>query len=308
MNPLENATAFVSSPSEYILDNFEPTDRIAMLALNRDFRETIQRITSAHKASSPEFQAWLRYKNANGSDIYIGMNPLRQDASTRTKEDIESIRHVYLDLDRGGPEALGSVENSSIVPKPNYVLTSSPGKFQVVWKVEEMSLGEAEGLLHAMAREFGGDPAATDAARVLRLPGFANKKYETDFYVEARRESTETYHLRDFKLHIDSHDSPHHNYHDRGKRVPSSGTDLSQSEHDWAFAKRALARGDSPEVVIQRIADYRSADKHDPEYYARHTVEKAQAELQNRTPAPPQEGGDEPQQWPADRKATAFVR
>jgi hypothetical protein len=33
----------------------------------------------------PEFQAWLRYKNANGSDIYLGQNPLRQDASTRTK-------------------------------------------------------------------------------------------------------------------------------------------------------------------------------------------------------------------------------
>ncbi len=48
-----------------------------------------------------------------------------------------------------------------------------------------MSLDEAEALLHAMAREFGGDPAATDATRVLRLPTFANKKYETDFYVKA---------------------------------------------------------------------------------------------------------------------------
>src|SRR5579859_6516993 len=119
MNPAENVSAPAPSASEYILDNFEPTDRIAMLVLNRDFRETIQRITVAQKASSPEFQAWLRYKNANGSDIYVGMNPLRQDASTRTKEDIESIRHVYLDLDSGGPEALKSVENSSSVPKPN---------------------------------------------------------------------------------------------------------------------------------------------------------------------------------------------
>ena len=58
----------------------------------------------------------------------------------------------------GGPEALESVEDSSVVPKPNYVLTSSPGKFQVVWNVEGMSLDEAESLLHAMAREFGGDP------------------------------------------------------------------------------------------------------------------------------------------------------
>jgi hypothetical protein len=187
MNPVEDAPSLLLFASEYILDNFEPSDRIAMLVLNRDFGETIQRITSAQKATSPEFQAWLRYKNANRSDIYMGMNPRRQDAATRTKEEIESIRHVYLDLDQGGPEALESVRNSSAVPKPNYVLTSSPGKFQLVWKVEGITLEEAERLLYAMAREFGGDPAATDATRVLRLPGFANKKYQTDFYVEHAR-------------------------------------------------------------------------------------------------------------------------
>jgi hypothetical protein len=267
-----------------------------VLVLNRDLGETIQRITSAHKAASPEFQAWLRYKNANGSDIYIGQNPLRKDASTRTKEDIESTRHVYLDLDHGGPEALESVEDSSVVPKPNYVLTSSPGKFQVVWKVEGMSLDEAEGLLHAMARDFSGDPAATDATRVLRLPDFANKKYETDFYVEARKESTETYHLRDFKLHIDAHDSPHHCYDTRAERESSPHTNLSQSEHDWAFAKRALARGDDPEQVIQQIAQHRARDKSDPQYYARHTVLKAQAQLeQERQNRGPSKAPDSPQ-------------
>ena len=279
MNLAEQPPPFIPSASEYILDNFEPTDRIAMLVLNRDFGETIQRITSAEKAASPEFQAWLRYKNANGSDIYIGMNPLKKDAATRTKEEIESIRHVYLDLDHGGSEALEAVENSSVVPKPNYVLNSSPEKHQVVWRVEGMNLEEAEGLLHAMAREFGGDPAATDATRVLRVPGFANKKYETNFYVEARRESTETYHLRDFKLHIDSQDSPRHAYDNRAKRESSPRTNLSQSEHDWAFAKRALARGDEPEEVIRQIAQHRAADKPDPQYYARLTVTKALADL-----------------------------
>ena len=278
MNSAEKPAPFVPSASEYILDNFERTDRIAMLVLNRDFGETVQRITSAQKAASPEFQAWLRYKNANGSDIYIGMNPLRQDASTRTKEDIESVRHVYLDLDHGGPEALQSIENSTAVPKPNYVLTSSPGKFQISWKVEGVSVDEAEGPLHAMAREFAGDPAATDTTRVLRLPGFANKKYQTDFYVEARRESTATYNPRDFELHIDPHDSPSRNYTTHAKRESSPRAYLSQSEHDWAFAKRALARGEEPEEVIRRIAQYRAADKSDPEDYARRTVMKAQVQ------------------------------
>jgi hypothetical protein len=152
-----------------------------------------------------------------------------------------------------------------------------------------MSLEEAEGLLHAMAREFGGDPAATDATRVLRLPGFANKKYETDFYVEARRESTETYHLRDFKLHIDSQDLPSHNYDNQAKRESSSRTNLSQSEHDWAFAKRALARGDDPEEVIRRITDYRGEEKHTS--YARYTVKKAKREVQRRPPGAIDPGG-----------------
>jgi RepB DNA-primase from phage plasmid len=288
MKPVEkNPGSHTPSASEYILDNFKPTERIALLVLNRDFGETIQRITSAQKAASPEFQAWLRYKNANGSDIYIGMNPLRQDASTRTKEDIESICHVYLDLDRGGPEALASIKNSTVVPNPNYVLTTSPGKFQVVWKVDGLSLDEAEGLLRALVYEFEGDPAATDATRVLRLPGFANKKYETDFYVEARKQSSEIYHLRDFKLPVDSQDSPRRNYYSRPKPQSSPRANLSQSEHDWAFAKRALARGEDPQEVMQQIASYRAREKSDPEDYARRTVIKAQADLNKREESEP---------------------
>ena len=208
MNAPEITTHRVPSASEYILDNFKPTDRIAVLVLNRQLGETTQRITTAQKASSPEFQAWLRYKNASGADIYVGMNALQRHASTRTKDDIEKISHVYLDLDHGGATSLEALENSDLVPRPNYVLNTSPEKFQVVWKVEGMTIEEAEALNQAMVREFDGDPAATDSTRVLRLPGFSNKKYEADFYVQARTESTQTYHLRDFKLRIDSHDAP----------------------------------------------------------------------------------------------------
>ncbi len=300
MNETENPTLSPSA-SEYLCVNFRPSDRIAILVLNRTRGETTQRITSADKAGSPEFQAWLRYKNANGADIYVGMNPLKQDASTRTKDDIETIRHLYLDLDYGGSSALEAIENSDLVPQPNYVLNTSPGKYQVVWKVEDITLEEAEGLQHAMVREFGGDPAATDSTRVLRLPGFANKKYAEDFYVQTQLESTETYHLPDFKLQIDSQDAPRHRPEEVTRRQSALRTTLSQSEHDWAYAMRALARGDHPEEVIRRIADYRADEKHDPDYYGRHTVRKAQADLQRK--APPNQGArtllagrDEPDQ------------
>jgi hypothetical protein len=130
-----------------------------------------------------------------------------------------------------------------------------------------------------MVREFDGDPAATDSTRVLRLPGFSNKKYEADFYVQARTESTQTYHLRDFKLRIDSHDAPRHHQEEVGRKQLASSTTLSQSEHDWAYAKRALARGDDPEAIIRRIADFRGDQKHAS--YARRTVENAKQELQS---------------------------
>jgi hypothetical protein len=62
MNAPEKPTLSLPSASEYILDNFKPTDRVAILVLNRQLGETTQRITTAEKASSPEFQAWLRYR------------------------------------------------------------------------------------------------------------------------------------------------------------------------------------------------------------------------------------------------------
>src|SRR5258708_5825129 len=258
MNNLEKPTPPVPSASEYILDNFKPTDRIAVLVLNRRLGETTQRITTAQKASSPEFQAWLRYKNANGADIYLGMNALQHHASTRTKHDIERISHVYLDLDHGGTACLEALENSDLVPRSSYVLNTSPEKFQVVWKVEGMTIEEAEALNHAMVREFDGDPAATDSTRVLRLPGFANKKYEADFYVQGRTESTQTYHLRDFKLRFDSQDGPTHHHQQVGRKQSASNSPLSQSEHDWAYAKRSLTRYDTAKLAIHHIPDYRS--------------------------------------------------
>lgn len=291
MNASDRLERAVPSASEYILDNFKPTERVAILVLNRRLGETTQRITTAQKASSPEFQAWLRYKNANGVDIYIGMNALQHHASTRTKDDIEKISHVYLDLDHGGTASLEALENSDLVPHPNYVLETSPEKFQVVWKVEGMTIEKAEALNQAMVREFDGDAAATDSTRVLRLPGFANKKYEAAFYVQVRAESTQTYHLRDFKLQADSPEAPRHQHQELAPKHSAQSSGLSQSEHDWAYAKRALARGDDPEEIIRRIADYRAGGKDDPNYYARHTVMKAQAALDSAAKKAPDEAG-----------------
>jgi hypothetical protein len=284
MNPTGLLPGSPVSAEEYIKDNFEPSDRIALLVLDRERRETLQRLLSAAKAGTATFQAWLRCRNQS-ADVYLGMNPLKAQASGRTKQYIARIRHLYLDLDHDGPEALRRIMESPFVPVPNYVLTTSPERHQVIWKVEDIPLDQAEVLLRAMVWEFGGDPAATDAARVLRLPGFANKKCRPDFLVTARHHSREIYHLPDFPLRRDL-PIPHLHRPDQARKPTQRRQALSQSEHDWAYAKRALARGDHPEDVIRRIAEYRARDKHDPAFYARLTVSKAQANLIDRKSHP----------------------
>jgi len=277
MTPDASFTPKSLSASEYVLALFEPTDNVAVLARNRRTGQTVQRITTAETVADPEFQFSLRRQNSAGADIFVGMNPIKDGAYSRTKDNIREIRHLYLDLDSNGDQALEAIRNSVEVPAPNFVLDTSPDKHQVVWRVSGFSQDEAESLLHSLANQFGGDPAATDATRVLRLPGFANKKYDEEFVVQVLHESNQIYHSRNFTVQEDSPETPRHLGDESGRRLPQGHK--SQSEHDWAYAKRALARGDDPEVVIQRVADYRSEDKDDPNYYARHTVMKAQAEL-----------------------------
>lgn len=266
---------------QYIRALFANDDHVAILVRNRATGRTIQRIARAESVASPAFQSWLAHQSAAGSDVYVGMNPVKDGAFSRTKNDIKMIRHVYLDLDRNANRALEAIRRSPDVPAPNFILDTSPGKHQVVWKVGGLSVAEAESLLHSLANQFGGDPAATDATRVLRLPGFANQKLPEAFLVRAQQESDSIHQIREFVIHQGSPETARDSATLRtATRIPADHK--SQSERDWAYAKRALARGDDPEVVIHRIADYRGLEKSDPDDYARRTVAKAQADLRRR--------------------------
>jgi hypothetical protein len=277
---------FLTAP-EYVFALHAPTDQVAVLVRNRTRQQTMQRILAAETIAGAPFQSWLLEQNRGGADIFIGMNPVMGGARTRTKEDIREVRHAYLDLDEEAGASLRAIRTTGDVPAPNFVLDTSPGKHQVVWRVEGLGNHEAESLLRALASQYGGDPAATDISRLLRLPGFTNRKYNDAFVVRVHHETNALYHGQDFHVQEDSPESPRHpEDSQRGTRKIPAGH-RSQSEADWAYAKRALARGDNPDQIIRNIADYRADDKADPAYYARLTVIKAQLSLMSpeaRTP------------------------
>jgi hypothetical protein len=263
------------SCSEYVLALHRPEDRVAVVVRNRPRGQTIQRILLAEDVASLRFRDWLEQENDRGADVFLGMNPLRANSFARTKESIREIRHLYLDLDEDAADSLRAIRTDGNTPVPNFRLDTSPDKNQVVWRVDGLDREQAESLLKSLATHFRGDPAATDISRVLRMPGFINRKYNEPFVVRAVQETDAVYHFRDFAIQDGSPEAQ--------RRLPGSDSPTrrlptghrSQSEADWAFANRALARGDDPEQIIQRIADYRAEDKADPLYYARHTVEKA---------------------------------
>jgi hypothetical protein len=286
---MNSRTLFTPRPlsaSQYILELFQPRDNVAVLTRNRATGKTLQRIAPAETVVSSEFLAWLARQNVCGSDIFVGMNPVGDAALGRTKQNIKVIRHVYLDLDRSGDDSLKAIRETREVPAPNFVLDTSPAKHQVVWRVAGLTQKDAELLLHDLATQFNGDLAATDSTRVLRLPGFANRKLPNEFIVQVRQESDATYTLRDFRIQEGSPQAPRQ-LADAQKATRTLPIDhISQSERDWAYAKRALARGEDPEAVINKIARYRASDKAKPDYYARLTVTKALADLRSNDRAP----------------------
>ena len=276
------------------MNDFKPDDWLAVVAINRKSGETVQRVGPARSIVSPEYERWLRYLNATGSDIYLSLNTFKERARGRTKEDLKEIRHLYLDLDEDGARKLEAIRHDSAVPAPNYILSTSPGKFQVIWRVEGLGQDQAETMLRDLTARYGGDPTATDSTRVFRLPGFSNKKYGQDVQVSISREApaSHVYAAQDFRIYGQERT--------RAASVPgaaipqrSSVGDSSQSERDWQYAIRKLKVGEDPNQIIRDMASYRSKDRYDkndpnkliapakarPYYYAEQTVTKAMAFL-----------------------------
>jgi hypothetical protein len=281
MNSKQSIQETEAQATSYIRANFEPQDRLAVVLIDKKNGAVLQRLSSAQRICESRFQAWLRHMNAQGHEVYVSMNALRDDALGRTKADIGTIRHVYLDFDDHGTEAVERLLKRDDLPQPNFLLNTSADKWQVIWKVTGFDKDQSEELQRGLARETDADIAATDCARVLRLPGFYNHKYNRDYFVKAQELSADTYGPERFpKFPADERadrSTPSLNL----RFVRNPAVKLSQSERDWAYAKRALARGEPQDMIVTAIATHRRFEKHNPRAYAELTVRKAAQSLRD---------------------------
>ena len=265
----------ISVVDRFLTRSFRPGETIAVLIRHQAPGQTLQRIALVERVLQPHYLGWLAHENVEGANIHFSANPLRPHSRKRTKDAIERVRHLYLDLDDDGESRLAALQASDQVPTPNAIVATSAGKYQVLWRVEGFTCEQQEAALKILALAFGGDPACTDCSRVLRLPGFLNWKYAPPFSVWVKYLSNQTSTPDHFRLGIPICKP------DRGAR-PAAGQRPphkdSNSENDWAWVLAELAHGADAEELTRTLAVRRS-DKPNPLYYALRTVDVASAKL-----------------------------
>ena len=275
--PTRSANAAV----DYLNTLYQPDDRLAIVAVGRHGPDpqVEQRLWSAREATSPAHQRFLRHLNAQGHDIFVSMNPIRPDSESRQKADVLEVRRLQLDLDKNGPDSLRQVladVNAGHLPSPAAVIRSSRRNYQVIWHTNPSTwtADTAEDTMRRLAGRYRGDSSVADVARVMRLPGFRNKKPERD---DAPVVWT-PHNGGPVRPELFAHLPPPQQAAPVRRQQDTTRRKRSQSERDWAYVKDQLRRGTPPRRLVAHLEKTRQ-DKHNPRDYAERTVRKARAAL-----------------------------
>ena len=217
--------------ADFLSRCFAVDDTIALLLRRDNAERPAQRIVRLEQALAPTYLRWLAHENHGGANVYVAANPLHSGSRKRTKDSIASVRHLYIDIDTDGDARLGTLLASDATPTPTVILSTSPGKYQVLWRVDGFDFARQEQTLKLLTIAFGGDPACTDCNRVLRIPGFLNRKYDPAHRVTVEYPCDSVWTPADFRLDSGTVDAMLFDHAISSRKQPGKH---SNSETDWA--------------------------------------------------------------------------
>jgi P4 family phage/plasmid primase-like protien len=139
------------------------------------------RYMTLEDALQPSTIEMISMAQDKGWNSYVAMNSFTAGLQSRKERDIANIRTVYVEFDENTAEGLARMDSdveAGLVPAADFVLTSSPGKAYVIWLVTGFDVPTQKALNKTLQMRYGSDPQSVDAARVLRLPGTRNLKYD----------------------------------------------------------------------------------------------------------------------------------
>jgi len=192
---------------DYLSAIFRPGDMLCFVGIDhrkaKGDKDTTQFFVPYEHAVTREYFDTLDRANADGS-IYVAMNTFKPELGGqnkgRTQDNVVAVRAVQADIDNNGDETMSAIKSSVAVPAPSIVVQSSPGKFQGIWLVDGVSKEEAKPLMQAIASTFNTDSAVAEVARVMRLPGFVNRKYDSAPVATTLVQTNARYRREDFRV------------------------------------------------------------------------------------------------------------
>ena len=116
----------------------------------------------------------LAQLNKAGAGIFFCVNQCR---GKRKKKNVTRVRCVHADFDSATQSQIDAVRQK-LTPSIE-VRTSGTNKCHMYWVLDgadDLDVPTAEGINRSLVG-LGADSAATDASRLLRLPGFRHMKY-----------------------------------------------------------------------------------------------------------------------------------
>lgn len=116
-------------------------------------------------------------------DVYFC--PLPFTKRKRAKNFVARSHFLWSDIDNG---------DYKLIP-PSILWESSPGRFQGLWRVDELTPAEAAEQSRSLAYRLGADKGGWDLTQVLRIPGTRNFKYDPPPTVTLHNFSTKVQHI-----------------------------------------------------------------------------------------------------------------
>ncbi|MDA9762206.1 primase C-terminal domain-containing protein [Desulfobacterales bacterium] len=134
-------------------------------------------------------------------NLFFGVGT--RDGNGGTKENIVHIPAVWCDIDfKNTPREVAREKLSQFPFKPSIIIKSGGG-VHAYWflkePAEKSDLGAIEDVNKRIAVTLGGDMAATDAARIMRVPGTTNHKYNPPRKCELIQQNDFFYSIEDFQ-------------------------------------------------------------------------------------------------------------
>lgn len=139
-----------------------------------------------------------------GWDCYFAV--ATRDGAGGRKANIVSIPAVWCDVDFKDIPQGDADKRLADFPCPPTIIVQSGGGYHLYWKLKEPAepedIPEAESVMRSIAMVLGGDLKATDASRILRIPGTRNFKYRPPRAVVMSHCNGSTYNLFDIAEHL----------------------------------------------------------------------------------------------------------